>query len=262
MIDTHSHLNFDIFRGDYKKIIKDCSKKGISIINVGINYKTSLKAIKIAKKYENIYATIGLHPLYIKQEKYDYQKYIELVKNKKIIAIGEIGLDYGYNINNKDYQKEILLKQINLAQKFNLPIIFHCRKAHDDLYEIVNPKLKISNSKQISNFNDQNLKPKGVIHCFTGTWNQAQRYLEIGFYLGFNGIIFKLNLDEVIKKIPIDRILFETDCPYLTPPELGKIRNNPQFIIKIVKKVAEIKKIDVAELIKITDQNAKRLFGI
>ena len=185
-----------------------------------------------------------------------------MAENEKVVAIGEIGLDY----NNKskvesqklkvqfeiqNLQKEILKAQIELARELNLPIIFHCRMAHNDLLEMLNTKYEI-----------QDTKIRGVIHCFTGNLKQAKKYLEMGFYLGFGGIIFKMNLDEIIKKIPLDRILIETDCPFLTPPQENGNRNEPAFVKYTVQKIAEIKKISFQEIEKATTQNAERLFGV
>ncbi len=180
-----------------------------------------------------------------------------LTKNKKVVAIGEIGLDYYYRPKTKIKleqfkikQKEIFLVQLKLAEELNLPVIFHCRMAHEDLIKILNEQ-KTKNKKQL----------RGVVHCFTGDWKQAQQYLEMGFYLGFNGIIFKLNLDEVIEKTPLDEILIETDCPYLTPPQKNG-RNEPLYVKHIVEKIAKIKNLSYEEITEITTENAKKLFKI
>ncbi len=248
MFDTHAHLNLEIFKEDYNQIIKNCLDQGISIINVGVNYKTSLRSVEIAEKYQNVYASIGLHPLYLDQEKFDYEQYFRLAKSsKKVIAIGEIGLDYGKKIEEKK-QKHLLLRQISLSEELQLPIIFHCRKAHNDLIEILTKKKE---SREVS----------GVIHCFTGNTTELKKYIGLGLFFGLNGIIYRMK-SKLIKKIPLQKILFETDCPFLTPPHLGDKRNEPQFIVEIIKKVAEIKQIDTGELIKITDKNVKKLFRI
>jgi len=152
------------------------------------------------------------------------------------------------------------LKQLKLAVDLNLPVIFHCRMAHDDLIETLN-KQRTTNSEQL----------KGVIHCFTGSWEQAGQYLDMGFYLGFNGIIFKLNLDEIIKKTPLEKILIETDCPYLTPPLPAEVltkagpmkgRNEPLYVKYVAQKIAQIKNLSSEEIAKITSENAKKLFRI
>jgi TatD DNase family protein len=220
------------------------------MINVGSQLATSKKALKIAEQYEKgVYAAVGLHPIYAK-DKFQHEKFKELTRSEKVVAIGEIGLDYKEEyVSFKEKQKEVLKEQINLAKELNLPIIFHCRMAHQDLLEAIS-------SFQLSVF-----EPKGVIHCFTGTWKQAQRYIEMGLYLGFNGMIFKLDLEEIIKKTPPERILIETDCPYLTPPpETG--RNEPLYVKYVAEKIARIKNLSYEEIVKATTQNAKKLFKI
>ncbi|MDO8424592.1 MAG: TatD family hydrolase, partial [bacterium] len=146
----------------------------------------------------------------------------------------------------KERQKEVFLKQIDLACELNLPVIVHCRSAHNDLIGLLNKYGKAS---------------RGVVHCFTGNWQEAQQYLEMGFHLGFNGIIFKLELTEVIEKTPFDRILLETDCPYLTPPQESG-RNEPLFVKHVAERIAQIKKLSYEEISEKTTKNAKELFNI
>ena len=269
LIDTHAHLNFRVFKEDTDEVIRRSLEGGIWMINVGTQYDTSKKAVEIAENYqEGVYAAIGLHPIH-SEEDFSYEKYKELAKSPKVVAIGEIGLDYKSEyVLFKEKQKEVFLKQLDLARELNLPVIFHCRFAHEDLIEILNYKLKTINYKL-----------KGVIHCFAGTWEQAQKYLEMGFYLGFNGIIFKLDLDEIIKKTPLDRILVETDCPYLTPPQVEG-RNEPLYVKYVAERIAKIKNrasarsegrnesealiehVSFEEVAKTTTENAKKLFNI
>ncbi|MFH1575524.1 MAG: TatD family hydrolase [Candidatus Nealsonbacteria bacterium] len=246
MIDTHAHLNFNDYKEDAGEVIRRSLDNDVWMINVGSQYSTSKRAIKIAEEYEKgVYAAVGLHPIYA-QETFDAEKYRELAGSKKVVAIGEIGLDHkaGY-VSFKEKQKEVLLSQLALAKELDLPVIFHCRKAHDDLITILS----------------ENGSRPGVIHCFTGNWKQAEKYLEMGFYLGLNGIIFKLNLDEIIKKAPLDRILLETDCPYLTPPQ-EQGRNEPLYVKHIAEKIAEVKGLSYEEVAEITTQNAQNLFKI
>jgi len=250
LIDTHAHLNFDAFKDDAGDVIRRSLDNEIRIINVGSQYTTSKKAVEIAEKYaEGVYAAVGLHPIHA-EENFCAAEYRGFIKSKKVVAIGEIGLDYKPEyLSFKERQREVFLEQLDLAKEFELPVIFHCRFAHNDLVNILNTKYKILNTC-------------GVAHCFTGDWQQAQKYLEMGFYLGFNGIIFKLDLDEIIKKVPLDKILLETDCPYLTPSQEGDKRNEPIYIKYIAEKIATIKNISHEEISKITTENAKKLFNL
>jgi len=245
LIDTHAHLNFNDFRNDFDEVIKRSLAEDIWMINVGSNYETSKRAIEIAEKYNGVFAAIGLHPIHAKDEEFDKEKYKELANSDKIVAIGEIGLDYfkDYGLF-KEKQKEVFLQQLELAKELSLPVILHCRMAHEDLLEILNDKLN------------------GVIHCFTGDWEQAEKYLDMGFYLGINGIMYKFDLKEVIKKTSLEKILIETDCPYLVPLQAGVERNEPIFVKYIVQEIANIKNIDFQKVAEITSQNARNLFRI
>ena len=246
LIDTHAHLNFNDFRNDFDEVIKRSLVEDIWMINVGSKYETSKRAVEIAEKYNGIFAAIGLHPIHAEDEEFDISRYRSLCQSNKVVAIGEIGLDYlrDYKLF-KEKQEEVFLKQLGLAKELNLPIIIHCRMAHDDMLEILK---------------DHQLP--GVIHCFTGTWKQAQRYLDMGFYLGINGIIYKMDLKEVIKNTPLEKILIETDCPYLTPQQAGVERNEPIFVKYIAQDVAKIKNIDFQKVVNTTTQNARKLFRI
>jgi len=273
IIDTHSHLNFKAYESDREEVIKRTQKEGVICIDVGTKYETSKKAIGLAEKYEGIYAAIGMHPIHIKTdllklkidpeegaftpltEEFDKENYKKLAMSKKVVAIGEIGLDYYYRPKSKikleqfkQKQKEVFLQQLELAKELDLPVILHCRMAHTDILEILK---------------SQTQKPRGVIHCFTGSREEAQQYMNLGFYIGINGIIFKLNLDEVIKNVPLAKILVETDCPYLTPLSEGKDkRNEPIFVKHVIKKIAELKGINFQEVADKTTENAKELFSI
>jgi TatD DNase family protein len=252
MIDTHAHVNFNAYKDDAGEVIRRSLDNNTWIINVGSQYSTSKRAIGLAEKYEKgVYAAIGLHPIYARNG-FDYKKYERLAQSPKVVAIGEIGLDYKEEYTSfKEEQKEIFLKQLELAKKLHLPIIFHCRMAHKKLIESLN-EWKAASNEQL----------EGVVHCFTGSWNQAEKYLNMGLFLGFNGIIFKMNLDDIIKKAPLDKILIETDCPYLTPPSVGIERNEPIYVRYIAEKIAQIKGISPEEISKITTENAKKLFNI
>ena len=269
IIDTHSHLSFKAYDADREEVIQRTQKEGVVCIDVGTKYETSKKAIELAEKNDGIYAAIGMHPIHIKTdllklkmdeeegafeplgEEYHKEKYRELAKSKKVVAIGEIGLDYYYRPKTKtrqeqfkEKQKEVFKQQLDLANELDLPVIIHCRMAHEDILNI------------LGNYNGL----KGVIHCFTGNWEQAQKYIDLGFYLGINGIIYKLDLSEVIKNVPLDKILVETDCPYLTPPEAGAERNEPVFVKHVIQKIADLKGISFGEVAERTTVNAMRLF--
>jgi TatD DNase family protein len=274
LIDSHSHLNFNAYKDDVDEVIQRSLNNNVWMINVGSQYSTSERAVKIAEKYQKgVYASIGLHPVHLaegifkikmdeeevsfqtKKETFSFEKYRQLAVSEKVVAIGEAGLDYWYKPKSKskqeqfkNKQKEELLKQIDLAEELDLPMIFHCRVAHSDLIEILEKRVG---------------RTRGVVHCFTGKWQEAQRYLEMGFFLGFNGIIFKLNLKEIIEKAPLNKILVETDCPYLIPPvEEANKRNEPLYVKHVAKEIARIKKIDYNEVAKTTTENTLKLFSI
>ena len=251
MIDTHAHVNFSAYKQDADEVIRRSLDDNTWLINVGSQYSTSKKAVELAEKYEKgVYAAVGLHPIHA-EDGFDYEEYKKLAQSPGVVAIGETGLDYKEEyISFGKKQKEVFLKQIELARELNLPIIFHCRMAHDDLINILNSQFPIHNSKL-----------GGAVHCFTGNWTQAEKYLAMGFYLGFNGIIFKLNLDEIIKKTPLDKILIETDCPYLTPPKIEG-RNEPIYAKYVAERVTEIKNITFEEVVRVTTENARKLFKI
>ncbi|PIU15738.1 hydrolase TatD [bacterium (Candidatus Gribaldobacteria) CG08_land_8_20_14_0_20_39_15] len=269
-IDTHAHLNFKAFDNDRSEVIKRSLEQDVWMINVSSNYKTSKLAVEIAQCYERgVFASVGLHPINCvidlsqadedRLEELDIEKYRKLAKEKGVVAVGEIGLDYWNEPKGKgkakifkEKQKEVFLVQLDLAKELGLPVILHCRKAHNEIIEIM------------CNFYAyaQKLHINGVVHCFTGNRGQAQKYLDMGLYLGFNGIIFKMDLDEVMKKIPLGKILIETDCPFLTPPALGGQRNEPVNVKYVAQRIAEIRNEPLEEIVRVTTENAKKLFQI
>ena len=242
MFDSHAHLNFKDFSEDYKEIIQDCFDKGIRIINVGSNLETSKRAVEIANEYEQgVYAALGIHPLHAEEESPEEVK--SIAKNKNVVAIGEIGLDKKKK-KTFEKQKQSFISQLKIAEEFNLPVVIHSRKAHSEVLDIL-----------------EDFSVRGVIHCFTGNMTSLKRYLDLGFYVGFNGIIFKLSLDKQVERTPIDRIFLETDCPYLAPPE-WKGKNTPLGVVSVAKKVSELKNVSLEAIEKVTDKNVKSLFKI
>lgn len=260
IVDTHAHVNFRAFRGDGDEVVKKALAGGVWMINVGAEIDTSRRAVEYSQRYpEGIFAAIGLHPIHIQDQEFSYEKYKELVLKEKTIAIGEIGLDY-YHLKDfneepekiKSLQKEVFLKQLDFAEEFKKPLIIHCREAHKDLLEIVkSEKLKLKTN------------PKGVIHSFSGNYQQAREYREMGFKISFNGIItFARDYDKVILDTPLEDILLETDCPYLAPiPYRGK-RNEPLYVVEVAKKLAEIKNLSLEEVVSKTTDNAKKVFNL
>jgi len=268
LVDAHAHVNFAAFKNDGEEVIKQALDEGVWLINVGSEQSTSRRAMEYVQKYpEGVFAAVGLHPIHVhnaqitaevdekekvilkgEAEKFDYQYYYQLAQNDKVVAIGEIGLDYYRNMAAKDLQKEIFKQQIKLAQELGKPIIFHCREAHQDLLEILkNCAGKIS----------------GVVHSFSGRWSQAQEYLTMGFYLGFNGIItFARDYDRVVREMPLERLLLETDCPYLTPEPFRGKRNEPAYVKYVAQKAAELRGISFEEVAEQTTKNARELFKI
>jgi len=274
LIDTHAHLNFAEFNADREQVMKNSLGEGIFMINVGVNYESSKIAVAIAEKYETgVWAAIGLHPEniedsnkeskkenilpeHIRENDFNFRLYEEMAQSGKVVAVGEIGLDYlrlpkdkVAAQNLKEKQIEICKRQIAFAREMDLPVIFHCRMAHQDMIEILKEEAK------------NNGAIKGAVHCFTGGVAELASYLALGLRIGLNGIIYKMDLGDVIKKIPQERILLETDCPYLTPPRLAP-RNNPQNVEIIAQRVAQIRNEPAESLIAIANRNAQTLFGI
>lgn len=250
-IDTHAHLNFKAFNADWSEAIERAKVANVgAIINVGSNLATSEKAIEIAQKSENVFAAIGLHPIHVADENFDEEKFLVLSKNKKVVAIGEIGLDYYYNKANALQQKEILQKSIKLAQIVSKPVVLHSREAGEDLLSVLMTESPL---------------PRGVMHCFSEDWHFAKIVLEMGFYISFTGLItFSKNEKtfEVIKNTPLERILIETDCPYMTPGKYRGQRNEPAYVVEVACKIAELKKIPLSRVESQTTQNAIELFKL
>lgn len=281
LIDTHCHIQFKAFYDDVEDVISRCHEKDMILNLVGTQAETSKKAVEWAEKYDWMYASVGLHPIqeyktYVEEEadtfitrgeQFDYEYYKKLALHPKTIGIGETGLDRFHIPKNIDAeivmnkQKETFLQHVRLAQEVNKPLIVHIREAHDDMEEVIrNLKFEIRNSN-----------PVGVIHCFTGNWQQAQTYLNAGFFIGFTGVITyppkksdpkpQEWLNEVVEKVPLDRIVVETDSPYLAPHIVRGQRNEPWRVEEVVKRIAEVRGLSISELEAILVKNSKRLFS-
>lgn len=245
-IDTHAHV-FKEYYENIDDLILNAKNNNIKIIiNAGCDRTSNEEVINLSTKYDILYAAIGIHPESVLEYNNDDLNFIEKhIFDDKVIAIGEIGLDYSYSKENKQKQIELFERQLFIAQKYNIPVVVHSREATEDTINCL-----------------KKYKVRGVIHCFSGSLETARIYSKMGFYLGINGVItFKnCNLKEIYKSIDINKILLETDSPYLTPvPYRGK-QNNPSHIIDIANFVKDIYGVSLDELSKITNENAYSLF--
>ena len=248
--DSHAHLDDEWFDEDRAELMEQIQKDLEGVINPGCDGKSSLIALDLAEKYSFIYAAVGYHPENLKDIPKNYlDELAKLAVHPKVVAIGEIGLDYYWEENEpKEVQKKIFLEQIDLAKQFNLPIIIHDRDAHGDMLEIF--------QKEVSGV-------QAVFHCFAGSLEMAKELAKRGYYFGFGGTSTYKNANkvrEVLKYLPKDLILFETDSPYLTPVPFRGKRNNPLYVELTAKNAAEVLGLDFAELAEITAANTKRLF--
>lgn len=249
LLDTHSHPQLRQYNEDREAVIQRALDAGVGMICVGVDLETSRQAVELTKQYANIWSSVGLHPNDNLDEVYDEVPYLELAKRPKVVAIGEIGLDYYRTTDEakKEFQRERFEKQLALAEQLQKPVIIHCRDAHEDMRKILIAHPNI----------------RGVIHSFTGTLEDAKWYIEHGFYIGLNGIItFARQYDEIIQAIPLKSILLETDAPFLTPePYRGK-RNESSYLPFVAQKIADIKGESLENVSAVTTENAKLLFDI
>lgn len=250
IFDTHSHYDDSKFDPDREELLSKLQSRGITnIVSCGCDIETTQYNFDLAQKYDYIYFAAGFHPECLEGAALDDLKQIEnFAKNEKCVAIGEIGLDYHWISSSKDIQKSFFQSQIELAQKLDKPVIVHDREAHGDTLDIL-----------------KNMKPKGVVHCFSGSKEMAKDVIKLGMYIGINGVVTFNNARkslEVVKEVPLERLVLETDCPYLAPvPMRGKI-NNSSYIPYIAEKIASLLNMNTQELLNITNENAKRLYNL
>lgn len=246
LIDTHCHL-YKEYYGDIDNIIKLSKENNVmDYINNGCDAKSNIEVLKSVEKYPSVYGALGIHPEYFENYTLDDIKFIEdNLSNPKIVAIGEIGLDYHYSKENKAEQIKLLELQLELAEKYDIPVIIHSREATEDT---------------INTLKKYNVK--GVIHSFSGSLETARIYIKMGYLLGINGVItFKnCNLKDTLKEIPIENIVLETDSPYLTPVPFRGKQNNPSHILDIAKFIGEIYDLSLEEVTKVTTDNVKKLY--
>ncbi|MGH2575637.1 MAG: TatD family hydrolase [Ignavibacteria bacterium] len=256
-IDTHAHLNYPAIKNNIDDILSRAQDSGIiKIIVPSTNYQTSIEIIELIEKYEILFGAVGIHPNDLNGfDESHIIKIEELTKNKKIVAVGEIGLDYYWKPYDKELQHKVLRAQLQIAKRNNLPVILHNRESSEDLMKIITEEYEDG-------------KPGGQFHSFSGDIDMASKCVEMGFYISFTGnITYKPNEKtrmayEIIKRTPIEMLLLETDSPYLPPvPYRGK-QNEPSYLKYTTEKIAELKNMNVEEISKITTKNAEKLFKI
>lgn len=249
IFDTHAHYDDDKFNTDRESLLTSMPEKGIDrIVSCGCDIESTEFNRQLAHKYDYVYYAAGLHPENLENAKLsDIDIIKQLADDEKCVAVGEIGLDYHWMNVDKKTQIEFFERQIELAKKIELPVIVHDRDAHGDTLDVL-----------------KNTKPKGVLHCFSGSKEMAREIIKIGMYIGLNGVATFKNARkslEVVKEIPLERLVLETDCPYLAPePYRGK-RNDSSYIPFIAQRIAEVLDMDAQDILDITNTNAKKLYG-
>ncbi|MBD3108956.1 TatD family hydrolase [Bacillus sp. AGMB 02131] len=253
LFDSHAHLNAEQYKDDLEEVIERARTEGVSnMLIVGFDRPTITRAMQLVEEYDFLYASVGWHPVdAVDMTDEDFAWLEELAAHPKVVALGEMGLDYHWDKSPKDIQKEVFRKQIELAKRVNLPIIIHNREATKDIVDI----LKESGAKEVG----------GIMHCFGGSIETARECMNMNFYISFGGpVTFKnaRGVKEVAAQIPLDRLLIETDCPYLTPHPFRGKRNEPSYVKLVAEELANLHHITYKELADKTTANAKKLFGI
>ncbi len=253
IIDSHAHLDDERFEEDRDRLIKSFEEdRVLATVNPAVDLKSSQMAVELANENERIFAMVGSHPDeigYFNEETKNF--YIKLARsNSKVVAVGEIGLDYHWDTWPREDQKRIFIEQIEMARDLNLPIVIHSRDAIEDTYEILEKHA---------------IGMKVLLHAFSESWEVCQRYLKLGFYIALGGVVTFKNANKILRvaeNIPLERLLLETDSPYLTPmPYRGK-RNQPKYVHYVAKKIGELKNVDPDLVRKVTSENAKNFFGL
>lgn len=250
IFDTHSHYDDMKFNPDREMVLDTLQSQGVSlVVSCGCDIDTTQFNFDLSQKYDYIYFAAGFHPENLDGANLDDLKIIEkFAKSRKCVAIGEIGLDYHWMNSSKQEQKDFFEAQLELANKLDMPVIVHDREAHGDTLDIL-----------------KQYKPKGVLHCFSGSKEMAKEIIKLGMYIGLNGVVTFSNARkslEVVKEIPLERLVLETDCPYLAPVPMRGKRNDSSYIPYTAEKIAQVLNIDTQELINITNTNGKRLFAL
>jgi len=252
MIDTHAHLWMKHFEDDLNDVIQHATNEGVMhIIDVGTDLETSQKAIHNSKQFDLVYAAVGVHPHDASQAtQQDFQAIEKLIHQPKVVAVGEVGLDYYYEHSPKDIQKKVFAIQLQIAKKKNVPVIIHVRQAMDDAWQVLNE----------AGWPEAG----GVFHCFGGTKNDVPQIIENGFHISFTGIVSFRNFkgQEIVQSVPLDRLLLETDAPYMSPFPYRGERNEPARLPYIATSLGEIYNVNPDVIKETTTTNAKTLFGL
>lgn len=255
IIDSHCHLNrlsLDHYEGDMRRLIATTHDAGVDyLLNVSVDLDTAQEVVDTANQFPHVYASVGLHPSDVNKQLPEKDSLLMLIQQPKVVAIGETGLDYHYNTEDLDVMRDSFRLHIQLAREVQKPLIIHTREARDDTLQILGE--------------EQAHEVGGVMHCFTETWEMAQAAMKLGFYISFSGIITFKNateLQEVVKQVPLDRLLIETDAPYLTPVPFRGKPNEPKYVHYVAEKVAELKGVSFDEVARVTSENFLRLFKI
>ncbi|MCF7856813.1 TatD family hydrolase [Candidatus Gracilibacteria bacterium] len=251
LVDTHCHLDFPELQKDFDEVLARAHSAGVKkFINPGVGIEESRKAVQLSSEHENIFAAVGIHPH--EADSVDEKILAELevlAQNSKVVAIGEIGLDFFKLRNSKEIQIAAFEKQLGLAQKLDLPLIVHAREADAEIFKIL----------------DKFPSLRGVLHCFGGDWSFAEKVLERGFFIGLTGIVTfpnAKNVREVAQKIPLEKLLIETDAPFLAPQKFRGQRCEPAFVVEVAEEVARLRGIEISEIAEKTTKNAEELFRI
>ena len=252
LADSHAHIDDERFDADRDEVVARALAAGVSlIVNIGADMASSARSVALAEKYPGIYAAVGMHPHDSQDMKEnDYRQLEQWANHPKVVAIGEIGLDYHYDLSPRPVQKEVFLRQLDLARKTGKPFIIHEREAHADMLDIIRNAARGLN---------------GVFHCFSGSVETAREYLKMGFYISVAGPVTfpkSVKTKEVAKAVPLDRLLVETDSPYLTPQPFRGKRNEPAYVRLVAEEIANLRDISLAELAEATTANVRRLFNI
>jgi TatD DNase family protein len=253
LFDTHAHLNAEEYKDDLDEVISRAQEAGVTnMVVVGFDRPTIERAIELVDRYDFLYASVGWHPVdAIDMTEEDLIWIEELASHPKVVALGEMGLDYHWDKSPKDVQKEVFRKQIRLAKRVKLPIIIHNREATADILEI----LKEENAEEVG----------GIMHCFSGSPEVARECVNLNFYISLGGPVTFKNAKkpkDVAAEVPLDKLLIETDCPYLTPHPFRGKRNEPGYVKLVAEQIAEIKGLSYEEVAEATTKNAKKFFGI